>query len=116
MCVIKNIEKKGLEESMRGTEFVFESVNLLYYKLHKIGLNKSGLYIYIYSPKQLKNKKATINPENNNDECFQCALTAALNYQNIKNNPERLSKIKSLIDQYNWKEINFPSHNFFNDY
>ena len=44
MCVIKNIEKKGLEESMRGTEFVFESVNLLYYKLHKIGLNKSGLY------------------------------------------------------------------------
>ena len=49
MCVIKNIEKKVLEESMRGTEFVFESVNLLYYKLHKISLNKSGLYIYIFS-------------------------------------------------------------------
>ena len=29
--------------------------------------------------------------------------------QNIKDNPERISKIKPFIDQYNWKEINFPS-------
>ena len=31
-------------------------------------------------------------------------------YRNIKNNPERMSKIKPFIDQYNWKEISFPSH------
>ena len=28
--------QKGLEESMRGSEFVFDNVDLLYYKLHKI--------------------------------------------------------------------------------
>ena len=33
-----------------------------------------------------------------------------MNYQNIENNPERISKIKPYIDQYNWKEANFPSH------
>ena len=33
-----------------------------------------------------------------------------MNYQNIKKNPQRISKIKSFIDQYNWKEIDFPSH------
>ena len=38
------------------------------------------------------------------------ALTVTLNYKNIKNNPERISKIKPFIDQYNWKEIDFPSH------
>ena len=37
-------------------------------------------------------------------------IAAALNYQNIKNNPERISEIKLSIDQYNWKEIDFPSH------
>ena len=61
------------------------------------------------APEWLKNKKATINPKNNEDKCFQYALTVALDYQNIKNNPERTSKIKSFIDQYNWKEIDFPS-------
>ena len=49
--------KKGLEESMNGSEFVFDSVHLLHYKYHKISLNCSGSYID--SPKWLKktNKK-----------------------------------------------------------
>ena len=34
----------------------------------------------------------------------------ALNYEQIENHLERLSKIKPFIDKYNWKEINFPSH------
>ena len=42
------------------------------------------------SPKWIKNKKATINPKNNDDKCFQYALTAALNYQNIEKDPQRL--------------------------
>ena len=57
----------------------------------------------------VENKKATINPKNNDDNCFQYALTVALNYQNIKNNPEIISKMKPFVDQYNWKEIDFPS-------
>ena len=94
---------------MRRSEFVFDSVDVLCYKLHRISLNRSGSYID--SPKWLKNKKATINPKDNDDNWFQYASTVALNYQNIKNNPEKISKIERFIDQYNWKEINFPSHN-----
>ena len=44
---------------MSGSEFVFDSIDLLHYNLHKISLNRSGSYID--SPKWLKNKKATIN-------------------------------------------------------
>ena len=47
---------------MRGSEFAFDSVDLLYYHLQKISLDRSGSYID--SPKWLKNKKATINPKN----------------------------------------------------
>ena len=88
--------KKNLEESMRRSEFVFDSINSLYYKLHKISLNRGGLYTD--SLEWLENKKATIIPKNNDDKCFQYALTVALNYQNIKKDSQRISKIKPFID------------------
>ena len=79
--------QERLEESTRGSEFVFDGVNALYYNLNKISLNRGKSYID--PPKWLKNKKTTINPQNKKDDkCFQYALTVALNYQNIKNNPE----------------------------
>ena len=40
---------------MRGSEFVFNYAQLLYYKCHKINLNRSGSYID--SPNWIKNKK-----------------------------------------------------------
>ena len=61
--------QEGLEESMRGSEFIFDSVDLLYYNLQKISLKRKGSS-YIDSPKWLKNKKAT-NPKNNDSNCFQ---------------------------------------------
>ena len=79
----------------------------MYYHLQKIGLKRGGSYIY--SPEWLKHKKATINPKNNDDNCFQYALTVALDYQNIKKDPQRTLKIKPFIGQHNWKEINFRS-------
>ena len=86
----------------------FDSDDLLYYHLQKISLNRKGSS-YIDSPKWLKNKEATINPKNNDNNCFQYALTVALNYQNIKKYPQRISKIKPFVDQYNWKEVDFLS-------
>ena len=94
--------QQGLVEAIRGSEFIFDSVDLLYYNLQKINLNRKGSS-YIDSPKWLKNKKATINPKNNDDNCFQYALTFALHYQNIKQDPQRILKIKPFINQYNWK-------------
>ena len=42
--------------------------------------------------------------------CFQYAITAALNHQNISHHPERISKLRSFINNYSWKDIQFPSH------
>ena len=86
----------------------FDSVDALYYNLTKISLSRGGSYID--SPKWLKSKKATINPKNNYNKCFQYALTVALSYEQIKKDPPRISKIKPFIDQYNWKDIDFPSY------
>ena len=62
------IYQEGLEESMRESEVAYDSADALYYNLNKVSLSRGGLYIY--SPKWLKNKKATINPKNNDDKCF----------------------------------------------
>ena len=91
---------------MRGSEFIFDSVDLLYYNLQTTSLNRKGSS-YIDSPKWLKNKKAIINPKRDDDNYSQYALTVALNYQNIKKDLHRISKIKPFIDQYDWKEMIF---------
>ena len=46
---------------MRGSDFVFEGVNVLYYDFNKIIISRGGSYID--SPKWLKDKKSTINPK-----------------------------------------------------
>ena len=98
--------QENLQEKMRGSDFAFDGVNFLYYDFNKISINKGGSYID--SPKLLKNKKSTINP-NNDYKCFQYAVTLALNLDKINSHPERISKIKPFIEQYNWKDIDFPS-------
>ena len=92
---------------MKGWDFEFDGVNFLYYDFNKISLNRRRSYID--SPKWLKDKKSAINPINNDDKCFQYVVTLELNLDKIRKNPQTISKIKPFIDQYNWKNIDFPS-------
>ena len=46
----------GIESSMSRSDFVFDSVQLLYYKCYKINFKRGGSYILI------KKKKVTTNP------------------------------------------------------
>ena len=100
--------QEGLETKMKRSSFIFERIDSLHYHLHKIRLNRAGSYID--SPEWLKAKRATINPKYNDNECFKCAITVALNHENIGRNPQRITKIKPFIDTYNWNDIKFPSH------
>ena len=47
--------QEGLEESMRGNEFVFTNFDLLHYHIQRISLNRGGSYVNF--PKWLNNKK-----------------------------------------------------------
>ena len=68
---------------IKGSDFVFESVDLMDYNLHRVRLNRVGSYIK--SLKWLENKKATINPKNDDDddECLRWSIISALNYNDI---------------------------------
>ena len=51
----------NLEISMRGSEFIFDSVQLMHYKCHKVNFGHAGSYIDL--PDWVKKKNATINPK-----------------------------------------------------
>ena len=59
--------QEGLEESVRGSEFVPDSTDLLWISL------KRG-ESYVDSQKRLKNKKPTINQKNSDNNSFQYML------------------------------------------
>ena len=79
--------QERIETKMKGSSYIFERIDLLEYHLHKISLNRGSSYIE--SSEWIKNKGVTVNPKNTkNNNCFQYAITAGLNYQNINHNPE----------------------------
>ena len=43
-CFLQRYQE-GLEDSMRESNFIFDSVNSLYYNLNKISLSRGGSYI-----------------------------------------------------------------------
>ena len=101
--------QEGLETKIKGSSYMFQRIDLLEYHLHKISLNRGSSYIS--SPEWIKNEKVIINPKNTNDNnCFQYAITAALNHHNIDHHPERIPKLGPFINRYNWADIKFPSH------
>ena len=104
---LQNRYQNNLQESMKGSKFVFDYVHLLYCKCHKINQNYGGSYVY--SPDWIKNKKVTIGPINKKyNKCFQYSVTVTLNYEEIGKHSERITKIKPFINKYNWEGIDFP--------
>ena len=92
---------------MEGSEFIFDSFQTMYCKCHKVNSRRGGSCIDssdFQIGKRKKNKNGTINPI-----CFQYVVTVALNYQEIKWNPKRVSNVKPFINKYKWKGTNYPS-------
>ena len=60
----------------------------------------------LYSSEWVGSKKESIT---NEDNCFQNVLNDSLDYQRIKKDPQKISKLKPYINQYNCKGIKFLS-------
>ena len=102
-------------KKINGNDFVFESVQLMDYKLHRVRLRRGGSYMK--SPECLENKEATVNPKDeNDDECLRSSTICALHYGEImKKEFENIFKnIKHedkdfLLQKKDWK--NFEQNN-----
>ena len=100
--------QENLETSLKGSDFIFSSVELMYYKCYKVIFKHGGSFID--SPDWKKKKKATINPKNTDDKYNNhYKATVALNYEVIESHPERVSNVKPFLNKYDWKGIYHPS-------
>ena len=87
-----------------GSEFNFESVELMDYKLHRVRLRRGGSYIK--SPEWLLHKGATINPKNeNDDECLRWSTISALNYNEITK-----KEFENIFKKIKHEDKDFSSH------
>ena len=78
----------------------------MYYKSYKINFNCGGSYID--SPDWIKNKKATLNPFNKEDnKSFQYVVRLVLIYVEIQKSPQRMTKNKPFISKHGWEGINY---------
>ena len=86
-------------QSISASQFIFDYVQLLYYKCYKINSNRGGSYID--SPDWIQKPRTNhINQKDN--KCFQYPVTVAINH--VKSD-----EIKPFINKYNWESINFQS-------
>ena len=67
---------------MKGSDFIFDTTHILYYKCRKINLNQGRSNTDF--PDWIKNKKATRNPINDDYKYFQYTVTVALKKQKEK--------------------------------
>ena len=57
-----------------------------------------------------KKQKSNIKFHQQKDnKCFQYPVTVALNYEEIKKDPQRITKIEPFINKYSWGGISVPS-------
>ena len=88
-----------------GSNWVFQRVNQL--EIHFANWKPISGSTFIPLPAGIKNKKAVINPKNEDNQCFKWCVVRALNP--VKKNSERITK--ELIEQaesLNWSGLKFP--------
>ena len=105
-AMIEHMAQQIENPAVRNSKFVFDRILHMDIDFHRLNLTRGSSYIPL--PDWLTKKKAIINPRNSDMECFKWAIIAAMKWEKIGNNPERISKLKRYENEFNWEEIEYP--------
>ena len=93
--------------TLANSKFTLDEVLFLDVNFYQSNLTRDSSYLLL--PDWISRKGAVISPKNENDEeCFKWAVTAALHHKEIKSHPKRVSNIRQYVDNYDWHGIEFP--------
>ena len=104
--MIKHMKEKIKNPALLNSRFVFNEVLFTNVDFHQLNLMRRSSYLPL--PNWLAHKKAIINPKNEDQECFKWAVIAASRWEEVNNNPERISKLKRFEKDFDWSGIGFP--------
>ena len=103
--MINHMSQQIENSTLRNNKFVFDGVMHMDISFHRLNLTRGSSYIPL--PDWLAKKKAIINPKNFDMKCFKWAVIAAMKWEEIDRDHQRVSKLKR-IDDFDWDGINFP--------
>ena len=90
--------------TLLNNRFVFDEVLFLDVSFHQLNLMRGSSYLPL--PNYIAKKKAVINPQNGDEECFKWAIIASKNL-GVKN-PQRVSDLRKHSNNYDWPGLEFP--------
>ena len=74
---------------------------------HRLKLTRGGSYLPLLE--FIRNKKAVINPQNEDNDCFKWAVISSLHNSEIKSNPNVIFNSTKFEANYDWFNLSFPS-------
>ena len=91
--------------ALRDSKFVFDMITHMDISIHRLNLTRGSSYLPL--PDWLVKKNAIINPKNLDMRCFKWSIIAALKWEEIGRDQQRISKLRKYND-FDWEGINFP--------
>ena len=104
--MIAHMKEQIENPALLNSRFVFDEVLFTNVDFHQLNLTRGSSYLPL--PNWLACKKAIINPKNEDQECFKWAVIMASRWEEINNNPERISKLERFEKDFDWSGIGFP--------
>ena len=92
--------------ALLDSRFVFDEVLHMDIDFYQLNLTRGSSYLPL--PDWLAHKKAIINPKNLDLKCFKWAVITASQWEDIGNNPKRISKLKRFETNFNWDGLGYP--------
>ena len=104
--IIAHMREQIENPALLNSRFIFDEVLFMNIDFHQLNLTRGSSYVPL--PEWLADKKAIINPQNQDQECFKWAVIAASRWEEIDSHPERISKLKRFEKDFDWSGIKFP--------
>ena len=105
--MINHMTEQIENPALMNSRFVFDRVLFLDVNFHRLNLNRGSSYIPL--PEFIARKKAVINPQNEDNECFKWAVIESLHNLEIKKDHNRIFNLRKFECNYDWSDLSFPT-------
>ena len=105
--MINHMKEQIENPALLNSRFVFDEVLFLDISFHRLNLTRGGSYLPL--PDFIQRRKAAINPQNEDSECFKWAVIASLHNSEIKRDPQRITNLKGFKNNHDWSNLSFPT-------
>ena len=104
--MITNMKFQIENPVLLNSRFIFDEVLYLDVNFHQLNLTRGSSYLPL--PDFIAKRKAMINPQNRDEECFKWVIIAADKWMDIDSYPERVSNVREFADNYDWSGLELP--------